>query len=45
MVSLEISGSEKKSMTLITMLQRGVPLKAGCLYCLMEVHISKGAAY
>jgi hypothetical protein len=36
----------KKSMDLITMLERGVPLKVVLLYYLMEVHIYIwGAAY
>jgi hypothetical protein len=37
-VRSEMSGSEEKLMALITMLERGVPLKVRCLYYLMEVH-------
>jgi hypothetical protein len=41
-VRSEMSRSEKKSMALITMLERGVPPKVRCLYYLMEVHIYRG---
>jgi hypothetical protein len=40
-----MSGSEEKIDGSDTMLERGVPPKVRCLYCLMEVHIYRGAAY
>jgi hypothetical protein len=38
-----MNGNEKKLMTRITMLERGVLLKIRYLCCLMEVHIYKGS--
>jgi hypothetical protein len=38
-----MSRSEKRSMTLITILERSVSSKIRYLYCLMEVHIYRGS--
>jgi hypothetical protein len=44
-VRSEMSGSEEKIDGFDTMLEGSVPLKIKCLFCLMEVHIYRGAAY
>jgi hypothetical protein len=44
-VRSEMSGSEEKIDGSDTMLERGVSPKVRYLYCLMEIHIYRGAAY